>query len=86
MNKTARRREDLPISAPNSGGNVWPRQNCPAFTARGGAAERTCWYCVYADFHLDKPRALDVGICDWPDKKERNEAFMQSVSKIISYI
>lgn len=74
MEKTATRREDLPLHAPNSGGNVWPKQSCPAFTPRGGAAEDTCWYCVYADFHLDKPRALEVGICNWPEKtKERNE-------------
>lgn len=74
MSKTARLHEDLPLSAPNSGGNVWPKQSCPAFAPRGGAAENTCWYCVYADFHLDKPRALDVGICDCPEKtKERGE-------------
>ena len=54
------------LCAPNSSGNVWPSQNCPVFTPRGGAVEKTCWYCIYADFHLDKPRALDVGICDWP--------------------
>jgi hypothetical protein len=39
--------------------------------------ERACWYCVYADFHLDQPRALDVGVCYWPRKlpteKGRNE-------------
>lgn len=50
MSKAARRREDMPRLAPNSGGNVWPKQRCPAFTARGGAAENTCWYCVYADW------------------------------------
>lgn len=66
MNGTTRRREDQPLPAPNSGGNVWPKQSCPAFAARSGAAERTCWYCVYADFHLEKPRALDVGVCYWP--------------------
>jgi hypothetical protein len=66
MSNTARRREDQALSAPNAGGNVWPSQSCPAFTQRDCAAEKTCWYCVYADFHLDKPRALDVGICNWP--------------------
>jgi hypothetical protein len=35
---------------------------------RSGAAEQTCWYCIHADFHLDKPRALDVGVCYWPKK------------------
>lgn len=66
MSKNDRRREDMALSAPNSGGNVCPKQSCPAFTPRGGAVENTCWYCIYADFHLDKPRALDVGVCDWP--------------------
>lgn len=77
MSIPVRRREDLPLAAPNAGGNVWPGQSCPAFTPRGGAAEPTCWYCVYADFHLDRPRALDVGICNWlekaPMEKERND-------------
>ena len=68
MNGTDRRREDRMISAPNSDGNVWPKQSCPAFTPRAGAVEQACWYCVYADFHLDKPRALDVGVCYWPKK------------------
>lgn len=69
MSDIVRRETDLPLLAPNSGGNVWPHQNCPAFTPRGGTVERTCWYCVYADFHLEKPRALDVGICNWADNK-----------------
>lgn len=77
MSDITRLQEDQALPAPNSGGNVWPRQSCPAFTPRGGAAEKTCWYCVYADFHLDKPRALDVGICNWSKKiyteKGRNE-------------
>ena len=71
MRESGRRREDLPLAAPNAGGNVWPKQTCPAFAPRGGAAEHTCWYCVYADFHLDKPRALDVGVCEWPNKKTK---------------
>jgi len=77
MRKTARRREDMALTAPNSGSNVWPNQSCPALNPRGSAAGKTCCYCVYADFHLDKPRALDVGICNWPGKKlmekERND-------------
>lgn len=64
-------KKDLP--APNSGGNVWPYQYCPAFVGRGGAPEKQCWYCVYADFHLDKPRALEVGICEWPQKQAKKE-------------
>ena len=68
MSGTDRRREDRPMPAPNAGGNVWPKQSCPAFTPRDGTAEKTCWYCAYADFHLDQPRALDVGVCYWPKK------------------
>ena len=68
MSGNDRRREDRPMPAPNAGGNVWPKQSCPAFTPRAGTAEETCWYCVYADFHLDKPRALDVGVCYWPKR------------------
>jgi len=71
MGEYTRRREDQVLPAPNSGGNVWPAQSCPAFTARGGAAEETCWYCVYADFHLGSARALDVGVCEWPDRIEK---------------
>lgn len=26
------------------------------------------WYCQSADFHLDKPRFLEVGVCYWPKK------------------
>ena len=66
MGETVRRREDQALSAPNFYGNVWPKQRCPVFMPRSGAAERTCWYCIHADFHLDKPRALDVGVCYWP--------------------
>lgn len=59
-----------PLQAPNSEGNVWPKQNCPAFIPREGAAIGMCecWYCRHADFHLDRPRALEVGICYWPNK------------------
>ena len=65
-----RRREDAPLSAPNTEGNVWPKQVCPAFEPRANTPEgmRQCWYCRCADFHLDKPRSLDVGVCYWPKK------------------
>lgn len=69
MKDYSRRSEDQMLAAPNSDGNVWPRQSCPSFTPRGGAVENTCWYCVYADFHLDKPRPLEVGICEWPKRE-----------------
>ena len=64
-----RRKEDLPMPAPNAQGNVWPKQSCPAFTERENAVPgmTECWYCRYADFHLDKPKALEVGICNWPE-------------------
>lgn len=64
-----RRREDMPLEKPNIEGNVWPKQSCPAFTPRGGALLNECWYCVYADFHLDKPKPLEVGVCYYPNKK-----------------
>ena len=65
-----RRREDSTLKAPNAQGNVWPGQVCPAFEPRSTAPEklRQCWYCRYADFHLDQPRSLEVGICYWPQK------------------
>lgn len=58
------------LSAPNADGNVWPQQVCPAFEFRDTAPIKIqqCWYCRYADFHLHKHKALDVGICNWPIK------------------
>lgn len=58
------------LDIPNRGGNVWPNQICPAFYPRKETCdfEKGCWYCRHADFHLNKERALDVGICCWPDK------------------
>ena len=49
-----RRREDVPLNAPNTEGNVWPIQACPAFEPRIDTPKglRQCWYCRYADFHL----------------------------------
>ena len=65
-----RRQEDAPLRAPNAEGNVWPKQVCPAFEPRADTPDglRQCWYCRCADFHLNKPRALDVGVCEWPKK------------------
>lgn len=65
-----KRQEDCYLSAPNAEGNVWPKQGCPAFIPRADAPNgiMQCWYCIHADFHLDKPRALDVGVCYWPRK------------------
>lgn len=68
--QTKRRKEDSPFTAPNSEGNIWPKQVCPAFIPRSGAPldVRQCWYCRHADFHLGMPRSLDVGVCYWPKK------------------
>lgn len=68
METTENQKEVALLPAPNVEGNVWPKQNCPAFTPRSGAQLEECWYCVHADFHLVKPRALEVGICYWPRK------------------
>lgn len=59
---------EQPLDQPNMDGNVWPKQTCPVFALREGAAVTIseCWYCKYADFHLDKPRALEVGVCYFP--------------------
>ncbi len=64
------KREDAQLSAPNAEGNVWPKQACPVFEPRAETPceVRQCWYCRHADFHLDKPRSLDVGVCCWPKK------------------
>ena len=61
-----------PLSLPQTDRNVYPRQCCPAFVARDGAFpwERECWFCVYADFHLEKACPLDVGICGYPVKRK----------------
>lgn len=68
--RTNRRREDTPLPVPNADGNVWPRQVCPAFIRRYDTpvGMEQCWYCRHADFHLGKPRALEVGVCCWPKK------------------
>lgn len=68
MYKEKRRKSDQPFTAPNTGGNIWPEQSCPAYLPREYAIEKTCWYCAHADFHLEQHRALDVGICCWPKR------------------
>lgn len=62
-------REHKEYDIPNRNGNVWPQDICPAYTAREGAIEsmKGCWYCRYADFHLTEERALEVGLCKWPN-------------------
>ena len=56
------------FEVPNKNGNVLPEDLCPEYTPREGAIEslKGCWYCRYADFHLKEERALEIGICKWP--------------------
>jgi hypothetical protein len=63
--KTDLEREDF-FENPNANGNVWPFQRCPAFSPRVDAFENNCWHCRYADFHLDREKPLEVGICCFP--------------------
>ncbi|MEG0452162.1 MAG: hypothetical protein RR428_00305 [Coprobacillus sp.] len=62
--------DQISLEKPNKEGNVWPEQYCPAFCLREGitADLKGCWYCKYADFHLNRERALDVGVCYFPRK------------------
>lgn len=57
------------MEVPNQKGSVWPENLCPAYTPREEAIDslKVCWYCRYADFHLQEEKALEVGICEWPD-------------------
>ena len=50
------------------GGEVASRQCCDRFSPRQSVVQpqRKCWYCRYADFHLDRAMALDTGICRFP--------------------
>lgn len=70
LKKAITQRSELTYDKPNKDGNVWPRQKCPGFTPRKEAVEgvKECWYCAYADFHLNKARVLEVGVCNWPEK------------------
>ena len=65
MDNRSCKQGELFLSAPNTEGNVWPRQLCSAFERRAETPNevRQGWYCRYVDFHLDKPRSLDVGVC-----------------------
>ena len=57
------------FSEPQKGLNVYPNQWCPMFSARRtnlGLPHPECFYCKYADFHLDKEVCLDVGKCCYP--------------------
>ena len=66
-------REPKTYDVPKQNGSVWPNDICPAYTPRQEAIPciNGCWYCRYADFHLQEERALEVGICKWPKKIQR---------------
>ena len=53
---------------PHSEKNVWRHQYCPMFRLRMTSvhAAPECFFCKYADFHLESMNALDVGICCYP--------------------
>jgi len=57
------------FKSPPSGRSVGPEQYCPGFHARFSSTEvlrPECWFCRYADFHLDQEVTLDVGTCRFP--------------------
>jgi len=70
MKNMGKQKEQERLAAPNAEGNVWPKQSCLVFEPREGTPTGVteCWYCRYADFHLEKLRALDVGVCYWPKR------------------
>jgi len=59
------------FEAPQSNKNIWPHQYCPVFDKRHTSFHSApeCFYCKYADFHIEQPVALDVGICCYPNVK-----------------
>lgn len=60
------------LDAPPVGQNILPEQVCPRWQPRTTvmmAAFRECWNCRYADFHLDRKKALEVGVCEYPNVK-----------------
>lgn len=63
-------RENQVYDIPKRDGSVWPKDICPAYTPREDSIDciKGCWYCKYADFHLQEETALEVGICNWPKK------------------
>lgn len=61
------------FEAPQSNKNIWPHQYCPAFVKRHTSFHSApeCFYCKYADFHIEQTVALDVGICCYPNVKNK---------------
>lgn len=56
------------LQFPKSDQNVFSYEVCPKFVARSSLAipHKECWYCRHADFHLEKEKPLEVGICCYP--------------------
>lgn len=50
------------------GGEVERSSVCTYFSPRKSmtVARRECWYCRYADFHLNEEVPLEVGACCYP--------------------
>lgn len=66
------------LKEPRKDQSVWPGQCCPMFEARYSAAGPVwaeCWFCRYADFHLNREKALDVGICCYPRRITGNNTY-----------
>ena len=57
------------FEGPQAGQNVWPDQCCPQFKLRhrSFAPMKSCYFCQHADFHLNTPIALEVGVCYYGD-------------------
>ena len=73
----AQRDESKRLPVPRTGGSVWPKEFCPAFSPREGwlpIEKEQCWYCRYANFHLTAPVALEVGICCYPQAQMEQAA------------
>lgn len=61
-------------SAPQTGQSVWPKEGCCCFSSRKAIMAdklKECWFCRYADFHLNQEIALEVGICCFPTIQSR---------------
>lgn len=60
------------LDAPPVGQNILPGQVCPRWQSRAAvmmAAFRECRNCKYAEFHLNREKALEVGACGYPSVK-----------------
>ena len=54
------------------GGEVTSHQCCDCSPRQSVTQpRRECWFCRYADFHLDRPVALETGICRFPEVQSK---------------